>query len=721
MKIFDFSNKTLRNQFDNINWIDESGVSKTELNELFYKLMERDNGENHALLKADTFALICEKSRIAIDTDDIFQDKIFDGGLIDIQRWNIWHDSIIKERLQEKSDEVALAKECGAYTAIPDFGHTSPNSKLLLEIGFAGLHERVIKEKSKDNLSKKQIEFYTACETVLKACITVCNRLADAIAPFNAENEKALRSIASGAPTNSYEAMQLIIVYFFLHEYVYKTRVRTLGRLDVLLYPFYKKDLENGTFTKTEIKEMLKFFLNKFSAAKVPFGLPFCLAGIDENGDEVTNEMSYLIVETYREMDIYSPKIHIRVSDKTPADFVKKVLECIRNGQSSFVLCNDNTAIKSLMSVGIKESDARDYVPIGCYEPAVWGKEIGCTGNGGVNLPKAVEFVLSGGIDVATGKMIGVKPSVSLDTFEGFLLAVKEQISFMTGKCLDYVRSIEKYYDKIGPDTLHSAMYDDSAKQGADVFEGGAKYNNSSLYFYSIASLVDSLTAVKKFVYDEKILTLSELFEILKNDWIGSEGLLKKVKKMPEKYGNGNEHADEVAKDISDYCADITNGQPNSRGGVFKAALFSIDHCFYYGKRTLATPDGRKTGEPLSKNLCACIGMDRNGILALINSVTKMDHSKYPTGSVLDVVLHPSAVMGDDGLDAFYGLVKTYFARGGFAMHGNVFNANDLRAAQQNPEKYATLQVRVCGWNAYFVTLSKEEQNAFIKQTEALV
>jgi formate C-acetyltransferase len=244
--------------------------------------------------------------------------------------------------------------------------------------------------------------------------------------------------------------------------------------------------------------------------------------------------MSYLIVETYREMDIYSPKIHIRVSDKTPADFVKKVLECIRNGQSSFVLCNDNTAIKSLMSVGIKESDARDYVPIGCYEPAVWGKEIGCTGNGGVNLPKAVEFVLSGGIDVATGKMIGVKPSVSLDTFEGFLLAVKEQISFMTGKCLDYVRSIEKYYDKIGPDTLHSAMYDDSVKQGVDVFEGGAKYNNSSLYFYSIASLVDSLMAVKKFVYDEKILTLSELFEILKNDWIGSEGLLKKAKKMPE-------------------------------------------------------------------------------------------------------------------------------------------------------------------------------------------
>ena len=132
----------------------------------------------------------------------------------------------------------------------------------------------------------------------------------------------------------------------------------------------------------------------------------------------------------------------------------------------------------------------------------------------------------------------------------------------------------------------------------------------------------------------------------------------------------------------------------------------------------MATPDGRKRGAPLSKNLCTSLSMDKNGVLAFINSVTKFDHAKYPNGSVVDIILHPSAVAGEDGLTAFYGLLKTYFSKGGFALHGNVFTTDDLHAAQKNPEKYANLQVRVCGWNAYFITLTKEEQDAFIRQAE---
>ena len=198
----------------------------------------------------------------------------------------------------------------------------------------------------------------------------------------------------------------------------------------------------------------------------------------------------------------------------------------------------------------------------------------------------------------------------------------------------------------------------------------------------------------------------------------GNEKLRLYVLKMAEKYGNENETADRLTKQIADFCADIVNNQSNARGGVFKAALFSIDNFVEFGKNTMATPDGRRHGEPLSKNLCATVGMDKNGILALVNSVTSFEHSKYPNGSVLDVVLHPSAVVGDDGLDAFYGILKTYFDKGGFAMHANVFNAQDLRAAQADPRKYSTLQVRVCGWNAYFVTLTKEEQDAFIRQAE---
>lgn len=716
MKKFDKNNTGLCNQFENICWIEESGISESELKIAVDKLTENKKGLSKAIIKAKTFELIATRSRIAIDKSDIFQDKLFGRDMIAAQRW-VWESEIVSKKLNDVQLIANTAYECGAYRAASDFGHTSPNSKLLLAIGFTGLLDRINKYSDSDGLTQKQKNFYESCKICIEAVLCYIKRIANAIEPYSEENSTALYNIANGKPSNIYEAMQLLIVYFFLHEYIGGTRVRTLGRLDVLLYPFYKNDIANGTFTKAEIKEMIKFFFNKFWAAKVPYDLPLCLGGIDENGNEVTNELTYLLVETYNELDIHSPKIHIRVSDKTPEDFVKLVLKCIRGGNSSFVFVNDNTVIKSLMDVGIKEKDAMNYVPIGCYEPAVWGKEIGCTGNGGVNLAKAVEFAVTGGVDLKSGKQISIKTG-EIKTYDDFISAIKAHIKFMTESGMNYIREIEKYYGEIGPDPLLSAMYDKSVEKGADVFEGGAEYNNTSYYFYFIASLIDSICAVKRLVFEEKRITFSELCEILKNNWDGNEKLRLIAKNIPEKYGNNNAVANELTKEFTEYCASLVTGQPNSRGGVFKAALFSIDHFVEYGSKTMATPDGRMAGDVLSKNLCATVGQDKNGVTALINSVTKIDHTLFPNGTVLDVVLHPSAVSGEEGLNAFYSLLKTYMCKGGMALHGNVFNADELKKAQKDPEKYKNLQVRVCGWNAYFVNLSKTEQDCFIKQAE---
>lgn len=265
-----------------------------------------------------------------------------------------------------------------------------------------------------------------------------------------------------------------------------------------------------------------------------------------------------------------------------------------------------------------------------------------------------------------------------------------------------------------------SAQYDDSIKNGLDVLEGGATYNNSSVNFYSIASLVDCLSVIKEFVYDKKIITIKELRNTLKNNWQDNLPLRNKILKYPAKYGNEDSVADEITKDVTKYIASTVNNRKNSRGGVYKASLFTIDRCFHFGKLTCATPDGRLYGEPLSKNLCASLTMDKNGILSLINSTTVIDQTDFSNGIVLDVLLHPSTVKGEDGLNAFYGILRTYFNKGGYALHGNVFNAEELKRAQQNPEKYPNLQVRVCGWNVYFVNLLKEEQDAFIKQAENL-
>ena len=716
MKVFDKARKHLCTQFDNVDWMAESGLDSDELKRQYSRLMEDNKNCSHALIKAKTFELICQKSRIAIDTYDMFQDKIYGASIMSDQRL-LWQKEIENGVLREEYSEMCSCWDKGAYRGVGDYGHISPNSERLLELGFSGLLFRIQKYSSKEGLSQKQKDFYKSCEIALGAFITVSKRLAQAIMPHSAENGKALMNISAHPPKNIYEAMQTLILYFFLHEYIAGARVRTLGRVDVLLYPFYRKDIENGTYTKAQIKEMLKFFLHKFWAAKVPFDLPFCLSGMGKNGNDVTNELTYLIVEAYNELDIHSPKIHIRVCDKTPADFIKLVLSCIRGGNSSFVFVNDNVAVKSLKKAGLSDEDAKNYVPIGCYEPAGWGNEIGCTGNAMVSLPKAVELVFTNGADFASGEKIGVETG-KINTYTDFLEAVKAQIVYMTERSMDYVRKIEKYYGIIYPDPILSAMYDDSSENGIDVYDGGAKYNNSSLCFHCMASLIDEILAVKKLVFDDKDISFDELYDILKNNWKGHEKLRTKAKSLQEKYGNSNTDADKLTKEISTFLACLVNNKPNSRGGVFKASNFTIDTCFYMGERTMATPEGRLRGEPLSKNFCATTGMDKNGITELINSVTQMDHSDYPNGSVLDIVLHPSAVKDDDGLNAFYAVIMTYFAKGGFAIHGNIFNPEDLKEAQKNPQKYANLQVRVCGWNAYFINLSRAEQDAFIRQAE---
>ncbi len=706
----------ISSEFSDVAWLDETGlrhddlIKQVELIETSYK--------SRSIIKAKIFELLADKSRIAIDKYNIFQDKLYCGAIIQSERLK-WQKEALCEFMPEEAQAAEEAWEViGSHFALGDYGHTSPNTQILMDIGFVGVLDRIEAFSKSPALSQKQKDFYESCRIVISSMISLANRFAVAIKPYNEKNATALEHIASTAPSNVYEAMQLLLMYFFLHEFVYGTRTRTLGRLDVLLYPFYKKDIENGIFTKDEVREMLRFFLYKFWCAKIPFDLPFCLAGIDQNGDEVTNELSYLIVDVYDELNIHSPKIHIRVSDKTPADFLLRVLSAIRKGNSSFVFINDKTAIESLVRVGVEEIDARNYVPIGCYEPAVWGVEMGCTGNSGVSLPKAIEFVINDGADLKTGKLCSLKPG-KINSFDDFVFEVKRQLTHITSIAMDYVCKIEKLYDRINPDSIQSALYERSLETGVDVYEGGAKYNNSSVYFISIATLIDSLCAVKKLVFDDRLVTYDELKAVLKNDWRNNEDLLARAKGLSEKYGASNPFADELTKDISVFLAALVNNKKNSRGGVFKAGLFSIDQGFILGEKTMATPDGRRAGEPFSKNLCATVGMDIKGVTSLINSVTHIDMADFSDGSVLDVVLHPSSVQGDDGLVAFMSLVKTFFKKGGLAFQGNVFDSDDLKEAQINPEKYKNLQVRVCGWNAYFVDLSKAEQDAFIKQAES--
>ena len=659
---------------------------------------------DRSIIKAETFAVLLREQPIEIKPDRIFQYVLCARDVMKIERQQLWAKET--DTFRALADENALAFKCGSYRGLPDFGHTSANTKTLLTHGFRNI----------PTLVREGTVLRQSAEICFNAMADYCLRLADqdGVSPKNAE---ALRHLAAHAPRNLYEGLQLLLLYFYLHEFIAGTRMRTLGRLDEVIFPLYQADRSQG-MTYDQAKELLKAFMIECWEMKVPYDLPFCIGGTAEDGTETTNELSELIVDAYRECNIHSPKIHVRVSAQTPTAFIKKVLSCIRDGISSFVFINDAVGIPMMQNCGATLEEARSYVLIGCYEPAIFDKELPCTGTGSINLPKALELVFLNGYDLATGNKIGLTDNKT-DTFDDFYASIKAQICYMVDRAVAYVCEAEKHYMAVGPDPILSALLSPCAQSGVDAFAGGAKYNNSSLMIDSPASLVDGIYAVKKLVYDEKKLTFDRLRDILISNWDGHEELRRQILNMPEKYGNNIEAVDAIAADLTLFCADYINSKSNARGGFFKASNFSIDQCFGYGKKTMATPDGRKAGEPLSKNMGAVTGMDRKGLTALIQSAVKTKPILFPNGSVLDFVLHPSAVAGDDGLDAFLALLQVYFAKGGFAMQGNVFRAEVLKDAQANPEKYANLQVRVCGWNVFFVNLSKAEQDAFIKQAEA--
>jgi formate C-acetyltransferase len=250
--------------------------------------------------------------------------------------------------------------------------------------------------------------------------------------------------------------------------------------------------------------------------------------------------------------------------------------------------------------------------------------------------------------------------------------------------------------------------------EGTDIYAGGVKYNNSSINAYGIATFVDELLAIKKMVYDDKIISLPELQRVLKSNWEGQDKLRRTALLRCSKYGVGNSEADFFTNEVIAFLSNKINNHENGRGGVFRLGLFSIDWIFELGKRLGASADGRYSGDPVSKNLSSVVGMDTKGVTGTVRSVIKQNHTLAPNGAVLDIALHPTAVSGDEGASVMLDLLKIYFGGGGFAIQMNVVSADTLIAAQANPDKYRNLQVRLCGWNVYFTDLEKDVQDNLI-------
>jgi pyruvate-formate lyase len=283
----------------------------------------------------------------------------------------------------------------------------------------------------------------------------------------------------------------------------------------------------------------------------------------------------------------------------------------------------------------------------------------------------------------------------------------------------DKVRREERLWPRVNPSPLLSGTMDSCIERGLDVSEAGAQYNTSGCCCVGIANEPDSLAVIKQLVYEERRCTLAELRAALAANWKGCEELRLTAQSRAPKWGNNDDRVDGIAVKIAGFLGTRINHEPNARGGVFQTALYAIiDTAKHFGKLTGALPDGRLAGEPLTMNTGATVGRDKNGVTSLINSVTKIDLSQFPNGTVLDIMLHPSVARGAEGIQTICSIIRSHFAQGGMAIQFNIFDADTLRDAQRNPDKYANLQVRVCGWNVRFVDLAPAEQETFITKAE---
>lgn len=702
----------------------ETGMDGEEIKREILKLCEENASLPHPIQKAMAFSYVLENTRISCDCRDIFPainmiDRPINSTII-----NKWSQDIFENKIPETSRKRNYMEYNAIAALYPDYDHSVPFWDRVFKLGFKGILLDCETKRKTMSLDEKQEAFFEGIKITYSAIVKFVHRL-EKLASETAGSEKmakALSNIAENPPATFYECLLTDYIYFMLSEHIEGLQVRSLCNFDRIFYPYYVNDIKNGV-TEEEIRQDLAYFFLQFTAIGNYWNQPVFLGGCKEDETTEINELSYLFLDVYDKMNIYNPKIQIKVAESTPKEFIMKALDMIRRGNNCIVFVSDSTVRQALVKAGATQEEARLCNIKGCYEYSIQGS-MGC-GMNYVNLLKPLEYVIHRGCDGVTGEFAGIEsPDINeYDTFEKLYDEYKKQLTHIADQVINIVNEYEDYLSEINPQSMLSATYPACVEKARDALQGGATQNGTIISFGFIADLSDSLSMIKKYVYDKEELTLKEFVEMLDNNYVGHETFRKKLINDRDKYGNNKELPDFFAKDITDFTVKRYCGVPNAkeRGGVWNCDFHVARQSYCQGAKTAASPNGRLLGEELSKNCSASMGQNREGATAAILSVTKIDATAFTGDACLDLGLLPSAVKGNDGLQAMYALLMTFIKRGGHAMHINVFDADTLRDAQKNPDKYQDLQIRVCGWNVLWNNINKKEQDGFIRQAESLI
>ena len=553
------------------------------------------------------------------------------------------------------------------------------------------------------------------------------------------------RWVPAHAPRDMQEAIQM---YWFVHlgtvTELNGWDCMNPGHIDQHLFPFYQKGIADGTMTREKAKELISCFWIKFNNQPAPpkVGITALesgtyndftninIGGIDKNGNNAVNELSYIILEVQEELHELQPGLSIHVSRVTPDEFVMAGAKVIRQGHGYPSVFNPDVYTKELVRQGKTQEDANEGGCSGCIEVGAFGKEAYIL-TGYLNTPKILEITLNNGIDPMTGKKLGLETGDprTFTTYEQLYDAYHQQMVYFVNMKLAVNNYIERMFSLYAPATFLSLFIDDCITRGRDYYSGGARYNTTYIQCTGLGTITDSLSTLKKHVFEDKKFTMDELLKAVSCNWGREDNCqLSTVNCQLEKmrqfilnrtpfFGNDDEYADSIAVKVYDDLVEAIEGHPNTRGGKTQLNMLSTTCHNYFGSVCGASVNGRLAHFAISDGTSPAHGADTHGPTAVIKSLGKLDQTKSG-GTLLNVRFVPALLKRDEDLRKLVSLIRTYFNMGGHHIQFNIVDTQTLLDAQKQPEEYKDLLVRVAGYSDYFNDMTEQLQNEIIARTE---
>lgn len=640
-------------------------------------------------------------------------------------------------------------------------GHYIPRYQKILKVGYVGLKQEIMEHFTKLSTTAEDIqrrEFYVAALILLNAVKDHFMRwgaLAREMAAKegNATRKAELIQIAENVewcsenpPRTFYEAIQFYNLLTTVMQMETNGQGISWGRLDQVLFPFYEADMKAGRITKAFVGELVEsVYIKIFELmrlrddqtcalnSELGIGGPLLLlGGCDENGNDITNDLSYIGLEAHAHTQLPDPWLASRWSVDSPWEYKVKLVNTIKVGTSQPKLFNDECIIPNCLRAGRSLAESRNYAVVGCVEIDSGGLEYGRHDAAYFNMSKVLELALNNGFCIdctsscpryAKCSAVGFGPNTgSLSTYKNFdevKEAFEVQMEYWVKQMASFVIACDIAHARYKPVPYASLLIENCIEKGKDLTEGGAKYNFSGPQGIGVGTVADSLCVIKQLIFEEKKVTGAEVLEALKNNWAGHETLFALVNgPQVHHFGNDDDYADELARLCTDTYSNAVDRYKNYNGGKFHPGLYSVSANVGIGMTQAASPDGRKNYEALSN----CLGPvqtsagchDYNGPTAMIRSAAKLDQVRAGNGTLLNVRFTPACVSGETGRDNFINFIEEYFSKKGLHIQFNIVNTETLKDAQKHPEKYPHLLVRVAGYSAYFTKLSKELQDDLI-------